>query len=239
MGLLYWMLDDIWQAPSKASIEYGLKWKMSHYYAQHMYELVYPIAVLEPYLADVTDKNATIKLYVINEYFNGIRGQLNCSVVTLDTFTPRSTFSYNVSLNAPGVHQVATLPYTTAMRDFDCTANNQCIIHCSYIDGQQIVGQTLFLSQPKNYQLYSPNIRVDNIQQISPNDFNITLSASRPALFVWLDVSANLTGYFSHNGFHMFEPTKIVSFHSWTPIPQFDQANINLRLTSLFDVTQS
>ena len=233
MGLLYWQLDEIWQAPSKASIEYGLKWKMSHYYAQHMYQLVYPIAVLQPYLADVTDKNATIDLYVINEYFDGIQGQLNCSIFTLDTFTPRSTLSYNVSLNAPGVQHLVTLPYAVSMRDFDCTASNQCILHCSYSDRQQVVGQTLFLTQPKNYQLYPPNLRVENIQQISPNDFNITLTVTRPALFVWLDVPANVTGYFSYNGFHMFEPTRTVTFHSWTPIAPFD-----LRLTSLYDVTQ-
>jgi hypothetical protein len=59
----------------KASIEYGLKWKMGHYYAQHMYEPMYPIAVLKPYLANVTDSNATISLYVVNELFNGTYGR--------------------------------------------------------------------------------------------------------------------------------------------------------------------
>lgn len=28
MGALYWQLNDIWQAPSWASLEYGGKWKM-------------------------------------------------------------------------------------------------------------------------------------------------------------------------------------------------------------------
>ena len=238
MGLLYWQLNEIWQSPSKASIEYGLKWKMSHYYARHMYELVYPIITLKPYLANVSDENATLAFYVVSEHFDGIQGQLNCSIVTLDTFTPRFSFSYNVSLNAPGIQQLATISYATFMRDVDCTTSNRCIIDCSYRNREQVVGQTLFLTQPKNYQLYSPNLQVENIRQVSPNDFDITLNATRPALFVWLDVSSNLTGYFSHNGFHMFEPTRIVTFHSWTPLAQFDQTNFNLRLTSLFDVTQ-
>lgn len=233
MGLLYWQLDEIWQAPSKASIEYGLKWKMSHYYARHMYELIYPIITLQPYLANVSDANATLGFYVVNEHFNGIQGHLNCSIVTLDTFIPRFSFSYNVSLDAPGIQHLASISYATLMKDFDCTTNNRCIIDCSYMDHERMVGQTLFLTQPKNYQLYSPDLRIENVRQVSPNDFNITLTATRPALFVWLDVSSNLTGYFSHNGFHMFEPMKIITFHSWIPLAQLD-----LRLTSLFDVTQ-
>jgi hypothetical protein len=48
---------------------------MGHYYAQHMYEPMYPIAVLKPYLANVTDSNATISLYVVNELFNGTYGR--------------------------------------------------------------------------------------------------------------------------------------------------------------------
>lgn len=37
MGALYWMLADIWQAPTWASIEYGGKWKMLHYFARHFF----------------------------------------------------------------------------------------------------------------------------------------------------------------------------------------------------------
>ena len=238
MGLLYWMLGEIWQAPSKASIEYGLKWKMSHYYVQHMYELIYPIAILKPYLANVTDVNATIELHVVNEYFNGIQGQLYCSILTLDTFKPRFTFSYNISLTSAGTQHVAKLPYATLMRDSECSTNNQCLIHCSYNDSQHEVGQTLFLTRPKYYQLYQPNLRIQSIQQVSTNDIEITLNATQPALFVWLDVSANLSGYFSHNGFHMFEPTRTVTFHSWAPMTNFNEINFDLRVTSLFDVIQ-
>ncbi|CAF1181512.1 unnamed protein product [Rotaria sordida] len=36
MGFMYWQINDIWQAPTWATIEYGLKWKMGHYYVQHL-----------------------------------------------------------------------------------------------------------------------------------------------------------------------------------------------------------
>jgi beta-mannosidase len=37
MGALYWQLNDIWQAPTWASIEYGGKWKMLHYFARRFF----------------------------------------------------------------------------------------------------------------------------------------------------------------------------------------------------------
>ena len=36
----------------------------------------------------------------------------------------------------------------------------------------------------------------------------------------------------------MFEPMRTVSFHSWSPIIDFDRSNFDLRISSLFDVTQ-
>jgi hypothetical protein len=138
------------------------------------------------------------------------------------------------------MEHLTDLSYSTLMKRAYCSDENSCILHClfHYNDNQQIE-QTLFLTQPKNYQLYQPNLHIENIQQVSPTEISITITAIRPALFVWLDVPANLTGYFSCNGFHMFEPTRTVSFHSWTPIIDYNSADFDFRLTSLFDVTQS
>src|SRR4051812_1296506 len=37
MGALYWQLNDIWQAPTWASVEYTGRWKLLHYYARNFY----------------------------------------------------------------------------------------------------------------------------------------------------------------------------------------------------------
>jgi beta-mannosidase len=238
MGILYWQIDDIWQAPTSATIEYGLKWKMGHYYVQHMYELVYPFPILTPYLANVTDENARISIYVINELFNGINGRLICSFLPTDTFSVKSSTAFDVSLNAPGVKNIVDLPYSTVMKSAGCSNGSQCLFHCRFNSTQEDIGQTLFLTQPKNYQLYQPNLRVESIKQVSTTEVSITITATRPALFVWLDVSPDVLGYFSRNGFHMFEATRTVSFHSWSPMTDFQNANLNVAITSLFDITQ-
>ncbi|XP_025081545.1 beta-mannosidase-like isoform X2 [Pomacea canaliculata] len=47
MGALYWQLNDIWQAPTWASIDYSGRWKMLHYYALKFFNplLVSPVLV--------------------------------------------------------------------------------------------------------------------------------------------------------------------------------------------------
>ncbi|KAK7109883.1 beta-mannosidase-like [Littorina saxatilis] len=52
MGAIYWMLKDIWQAPSRASLDYSGRWKMMHYYAARFFA---PLLV-SPYM-DGSDVN--------------------------------------------------------------------------------------------------------------------------------------------------------------------------------------
>jgi beta-mannosidase len=235
---MYWQIDDFWQAPTSATVEYGLKWKMPHYYVQHMYEPVYPLPILTPYLANITDENARISIYIINERFNGINGRLICSFLPPDTFSVRSSVAFDFSISSPDVKHVTDLPYSTVMRSAGCSNGSQCLLHCRFNGSQEEMGQTLFLTQPKNYQLQQPNLHIQNIQQVSPTEARITITATRPALFVWLDVSIDIGGYFSHNGFHMFEATRAVSFYSWSPMTDAQIANLNVAVISLFDVTQ-
>lgn len=239
MGLMYWQINDIWQAPTWATIEYGLKWKMAHYYVQNMYAPVYPLPILKPYLANVTDENARISIHVINDLLNEVHGQLICSIHTLDTFSIRLAVAFDVSLGFAVAQHITDLPYSKLMKRAHCSGENSCLIHCSFNYDKQEIEQTLFLTRPKNYQLYQPNLTIQDVQQVSPTEIRVTLTATCPALFIWLDVSSKQSGYFSHNGFHMFEPTKIVSFYSWTPISDYQTVDFDWRLTSLFDVTQS
>ncbi|CAF0879148.1 unnamed protein product [Adineta ricciae] len=239
MGLMYWQINDIWQGPTWSTIEYGFRWKMAHYYVQHMYEPVYPIAILTPYQANVTDETARISLNVVNDFAKEISGQLTCSIHTLDTFAVRMSMAYDITLGFATLKHIVDLPYKLLMNRADCSNDRQyCILHCWLNHNHHQVDQTLFFTSPKAYQLYQPNLRIENVQQVTPMDIVFRISATRPALFVWLEVSSHISGYFSRNGFHMFEPVSTVTFHSWTPITNFTSASFALRSNSLFDITQ-
>ncbi|CAL1537672.1 unnamed protein product [Lymnaea stagnalis] len=57
MGALYWQLNDIWQAPTWASIDYEGSWKMLHYYAK----LFFSKHLISPFYRD----NQTLDVYIV------------------------------------------------------------------------------------------------------------------------------------------------------------------------------
>jgi beta-mannosidase len=63
MGALYWQLNDIWEGPTWASIEFGGKWKLLHYFAKNFLsnQLVSPFE----------DTNETLKVnFICNQFLN-------------------------------------------------------------------------------------------------------------------------------------------------------------------------
>jgi len=241
MGLMYWQLNDIWQAPTWASIEYGLKWKMAHYYARQMYSPIYLLMKLTPYLPSVGDGTARLWLYLASDIVNTTDNIIVCSIQSFDTFDARTSMVYNVRTSSPGVQLVDVWIYTLLMEQTGCLNSTQCLMSCSLTRiGQPSneIQTTLFFSRPKDIQLYKPNLRTASIRQRSLTEIDFTINADKPALFVWLDIPSGLSGYFSRNGFHMFEQEVTVTFTSWTSLTNLDSANIDLRITSLYDVTQ-
>ncbi len=234
MGLMYWQLNDIWQTPSWSSIEYGLQWKMAHYYVRHAYSSVYVLMKLTPYLPPVTDDNATIDVYLVNDFINTIHNQVNCSINSFDSFDSRLSMKYDIITNSSGVQLINSTSYKLLMEQTRCSNGSQCLMRCSLNSDIQ----TLFFARPKEIQLLNPNLRIVSVQQRSPMEVTFTIMADKPALFVWLDIPNGLSGYYSQNGFHMFEQEITITFTSWTFLIDFSSADVDLRITSLYDVTQ-
>ena len=237
MGLMYWQLNDIWQAPTWASIEYGLKWKMAHYYVGHMYSSIYILLKLTPYLPTTADENARIGLYLVNDLVDSTENQINCSIHSFDTFDARLSVTYNVHTNSSGVQLIHAWSYKSLMQQTSCLNSNQCLMRCSLnSNGQQANEiQTLFFARPKEIQLENPNLRMTVQRQKSSTEIDFTIVADKPALFVWLDLSDEMSGYFSRNGFHMFEQQITVTFTSWSNLANI---NVDVHIISLYDVTQ-
>lgn len=56
MGALYWQLNDIWQASTWSSLEFGGRWKIVHYYAKNFFS---PLLVSSYKKAEVYDVHIT------------------------------------------------------------------------------------------------------------------------------------------------------------------------------------
>ncbi|XP_013070848.2 beta-mannosidase-like isoform X1 [Biomphalaria glabrata] len=80
MGALYWQLNDIWQAPTWASIDYSGSWKMLHYFAKSFFMK----NLISPYYVDdkILDVYIVIDEIAIQEVKNGVNGSLSFAPLT-------------------------------------------------------------------------------------------------------------------------------------------------------------
>jgi beta-mannosidase len=70
LGSLYWQLEDIWQAPSWAGIDYDGRWKVLHYAAKDIYQPV----IVAP-LWNVT--SGVLDVYAVSDLWEEVSGTMS------------------------------------------------------------------------------------------------------------------------------------------------------------------
>ncbi|XP_069341566.1 beta-mannosidase isoform X1 [Eulemur rufifrons] len=226
MGALYWQLNDIWQAPSWASLEYGGKWKMLHYFARRFFAPLLPVGFEDQsvfYVYGVSDLHSdrTVTLTVRVHAWSSL--QPLCSRVTKCFVIPagQAVLLYKE-------------PVSTLLRCGNCT-RERCVL-AFYLSAD------LKLLSPVNYHFLSSlkeasglrkaNITATISQQGDAFVFDLETSAVAP--FVWLDVGS-VPGRFSDNGFLMTEKARRVSFYPWGPTSK-GELEQSFQVTSLADL---
>ncbi|XP_075550187.1 beta-mannosidase-like [Dermacentor variabilis] len=90
MGVLFWQLNDIWQAPSWSSIEYGGRWKMLHYFAKKFFSPV----LVSPFI-DGSD----LRVFVVNDRLFPLQNvSLNIIVQQWTSFIPSHLMGFRLTL---------------------------------------------------------------------------------------------------------------------------------------------
>lgn len=217
MGFLYWQLNDIWQAPSWASIEYGGRWKMVHYFAKKFFS---PVIVV-PYIFHVTGK---LRVFAINDNLAPVNAaELSITQYKWTSFTPVATTTINVTLAGAASTDV----YSKKMQDLwkqDVCDHTSCFLWFSLTDPlsrSRLAPDTfLLLEEPKNLKLQPSSINVTNVSGPTSSSsmpgfkvFDVQLQADNVALFVWLNAH-NVSGHFSDNGFLLKDPKTTVQFYT-------------------------
>lgn len=227
MGALYWQLNDIWQAPSWSSIEYGGKWKMLHYMAQHFFALVLPIGF---------EDNGTLYIYGVSDLLT----DYTCILVvrvhrwnSLENVCSRSTGP--ITLKAGTASPVYKELVSDLLKRCDNCTRQSCVI-TFYLEaeGQQFgpVNHHFLSSLKNSVGLEKPQIQAS----IEPNGetYDVVLRTTAVAPFVWLDVG-DIPGRFSDNGFLMTEKERAVVFYPWERT-SVSQLNHTLSITTLMDI---
>ncbi|KAK7735533.1 hypothetical protein SLS53_007446 [Cytospora paraplurivora] len=70
LGSLYWQLEDIWQAPTWAGIEYDGRWKVLHYTARDIYQSVVVAPVWNV-------SSGLLSVYVVSDLWTEVKGSIS------------------------------------------------------------------------------------------------------------------------------------------------------------------
>ncbi|XP_075837393.1 beta-mannosidase [Microtus pennsylvanicus] len=226
MGALYWQLNDIWQAPSWASLEYGGKWKMLHYFAQRFFAPLLPVGF---------EDKGVFYVYGVSDLHRDYKTRLTVRLHTWSSLTPLCSVVTSSAVMKAGK---AAILYQEPVPDLlkrcgGCTRES-CVVSFHLSTHADLFSPTNyhFLSSLKDAQgLVKANITVTISQKGDLFVFDLRTSAVAP--FVWLDVGS-IPGRFSDNGFLMIEKMRSVLFYPWklTSKSELQQA---FTVTSLTD----
>ncbi|KAB0343320.1 hypothetical protein FD754_020246 [Muntiacus muntjak] len=226
MGALYWQLNDIWQAPSWSSLEYGGKWKMLHYFARHFFA---------PLLAVGLEDKDVLFIYGVSDLHSDHQTTLTVRVHTWSSLELVCSESTNPSVIKAGESVLLYIkPVPELLKGCPRCTRQSCVVSF-YLstDGELLSPINYhFLSSLKNAKgLLKANITATISQQGDTFAFDLKTSAVAP--FVWLDVGS-IPGRFSDNGFFMTEKTRTVFFYPWKPTSQ-SELEQSFHVTSLAD----
>ncbi|KAM9477855.1 beta-mannosidase isoform 2-T2 [Clarias gariepinus] len=227
MGSLYWQLNDIWQAPSWSSIEFGGKWKILHYLAVHFFSPLISVGV---------EEDEDLLIYAVSDRNTDSVLRVTVKLYQWSSLTPQCSLESDQTIvKGGGVTKVFQSPVSTVLKRCGNCTRKSCVVTfvLSGPEGVTSPSNHLFLSSPKDAEgLQKPNITFT--VEDTGRKIMVNLYCSSPALFVWLDVE-DIPGFFDDNGFLMISKKYTVYFTKWgtTTIQEF---TTKLHITSLRDI---
>lgn len=203
LGSLYWQLEDIWQAPTWAGIEYDGRWKVLHYVARDIYQ---PI-IVSPFWNYTT---GDLSVYVTSDLWETARGSVNLTWVDLsgkpipgNAGTPQAKpftvggintteiYSTNVADLSLGRRTNAVLVLSLNARGRLPNAENGSV--STFTHRNQVT--TVF---PNRLSLVDPKIQISHDERAE----TFTVEAKNGvSLYTWLDYPSGVVGYFDDNAF--------------------------------------
>ncbi|XP_032716740.1 beta-mannosidase isoform X2 [Lontra canadensis] len=227
MGALYWQLNDIWQAPSWASLEYGGKWKMLHYFARHFFAPLLPVGF---------EDQDVFFIYGVSDLRSDCKAKLTVKVHTWSSLEPVCSSETDHFVLKAGKAVLLYKEQVPVLLENCGNCTRQSCVVSFYLSTDSQLGS------PTNYHFLSSlsesvGLRKAYITAIisqQGDTFAFDLETSAIAPFVWLDVGS-IPGRFSDNGFLMTEETRTVLFYPWKPTSK-SELEQSLRVTSLMDI---
>jgi beta-mannosidase len=201
LGSLYWQLDDIWQAPTWAGIEYDGRWKVMHYVTRDVYQPV----IVSPFWDYAT---GNLEIHVTSDLWESTTGIVTLNWLTLsgDAIANNAGTPTTLAFNVGAIN--TTRVYSTDIQDLKIpNLKNSILLLFVSTQGHRPNSQEATTFTHENY--FTPvfpkdQAIVDPGLELSYNNETgiFTVEAkSGVSLYTWLDYPAGLVGYFEENAF--------------------------------------
>lgn len=223
MGTLYWQFNDVWPAPTWSSLDWHGNWKALHFMAKRFYAPLLVSGLENP-------ETGTVEIHVTSDLLNEQSVIVEWAVTDVETGEKLNVRDAQALIIAPNSSQcVHTLNLANELSDF---GDRDLIVWLKLIvDGEVVSRNTTFFARPKHLMLSNPVIDVA-IEALEPNRFNLIVTSSAPALYVWLTFSG---GVLSDNFFDL-QAQSPVMIELITPEQMtLDDVRHNLTIASLTD----
>ena len=202
LGSLYWQLEDIWQAPTWASIEYDGRWKVLHYIGKDIYQ---PI-IIAPYWNYTT---GDLTAYVTSSLWSSANGTAtftwyDYSGKVISTNTPSSAKFMVGALNTTKIMEENTSSsYTFDLSNAVLRMNVSATGELPNSNTTSTFSHEFFFHPILNLadaQLQDPGLQLSHSNSSGNVTFSVRATKGVSA-WTWLDFPSGVLGNFESNAF--------------------------------------
>ncbi|KAI5286655.1 hypothetical protein KEM54_006612 [Ascosphaera aggregata] len=214
LGSLYWQLEDIWQAPSWAGIEYGGRWKVLHYAAKDAYK---PI-IIAPFW---DRKTGELNITIISDLWESVSGKVNLTWYDLRGRKIAGNAGLSTSYNFHVGPLNTTDIVNTKMSDMNIVDDKKSILIMTLeAEGHRPNSNVTAVFNHENYfmpvypnEAKLVNPRLTWTYEMETGIFRV-MANKGVSLYTWLDHPKGIIGHFSENNFVLLpNQTKEIEFH--------------------------
>jgi beta-mannosidase len=222
MGCVYWQYNDCWPCSSWASVDYFGRWKALHYMAQRFYA---------PLLVSGAEDAAAgrVDVYVTSDRMQPCQGRLAWKV-TDPAGEPIAEGHLDLAVPARSSRMAHALPLADQIRKHG--VENLLVWLRLDVGGQAVSQNLVTFVYPRKLELVDPQLKASVTQ--TGEQFVVTLTAARPALWAWLELEA-VDARFSQNFVHVTRESPVEIRVTPAQAIGLDGLRKALRVRSLYD----
>lgn len=222
LGALFWQLNDLWVAPTWASIEANGRPKVTYYATKDIFKPV----IVRPFFDQDAD---VLEVWVISDAWESVSGEVTLSWIDWkgDDLTYHSLL--NSKISAPGqftipfqvgpINATRVITYSDVSKLFpNDDAAADALLSLSVSAKERVHSSYFHVAPLKEAALRDPVLKLEVGDEVdSSNGVSFTVSATEAvAAWVWLDWPSTVKGYFDDDAFWLGKgESKTVYFKVW------------------------